>query len=328
MYIINKLYNCGIFQGAGKHKHYFEGWYFKNVDKEEQNVISIIPGVSIEENKEKSHAFIQILDGRTYKSYYIPYDMKEFSFSEESFEFTIGNNHFSHSGIELHIVTEDIVLQGKLQYSNPLHWPTGITSPNSMGWYAYIPIMECYHGVLSLQHNILGQIKLNDRMINFDGGMGYIEKDWGTSFPSSWIWLQSNHFERENISFMLSIAKIPWKQRSFSGLISGLWYNHKLYRFATYTGSKIDYLQFKDEETRIKVSDRNYNLFIEAKPGNSGSLKAPQKGAMTGSVMESISGTMSVKLSDKRSDRIILETKARCCGMEIAGSIHDLLTLP
>lgn len=328
MYLINKLYNCGIFQGADKHKHYFEGWYYKHVDKGEQNVISIIPGVSIEENKSKSHAFIQILDGRTYKTYYVRYGMEEFSFSKKSLEFTIGNNHFSDKGIELDIANEDIVLQGKLVYSNPVYWPSGITSPNSMGWYAYIPIMECYHGVLSLQHNILGHMKLNDRTINFNGGKGYMEKDWGTSFPSSWVWLQSNHFDIENVSLMLSAARIPWRQKSFTGLISGLWHDNKIYRFATYTGSNIDYLQSNDKETNIRISDKSYNLLIEAKPGNSGSLQAPVKGAMTGTVMESISGVVRLKLNDKKTGRIILETEARCCGMEIAGNTQELLTLP
>ena len=215
MYAINKLYNCGIFQGAGKREHYFEGWYFKHVDKEEQNVICIIPGVSIEESEAKSHAFIQILDGRTYKTYYVRYDIEEFKFSKKSFEFTIGNNHFSDKGIELNIETEDIVLKGRLVYFKPVHWPTGVTSPNSMGWYAYIPIMECYHGVLSLQHNILGQLELNDRVIDLGGGKGYMEKDWGTSFPSSWIWLQSNHFDIENISLMLSVGKNTLETKKF-----------------------------------------------------------------------------------------------------------------
>jgi tocopherol cyclase len=328
MYSIDKLFNCGIFQGANKRKHYFEGWYFKHVDKGEQNVISIIPGVSIEEDASKSHAFIQILDGSTYKTYYIRYDIEEFKFSKKSFEFTIGNNSFSDKGIELNIETEDIVLQGRLVYSKPIHWPSGITSPNSMGWYAYIPIMECYHGVLSLKHNIFGQIKLNNRMIHFDGGIGYMEKDWGTSFPSSWIWLQSNHFETENTSLMLSIAKIPWRQKSFLGVLSALWHDNKLYRFTTYTGSKIDYLQLNDRQIIIQISDESYNLYIEAVPGESGSLQAPVKGAMTGNVMESISGIASLKLRDKKTGKVILEGKAHCCGMEIGGNTQELITLP
>jgi hypothetical protein len=324
MYIFNKLYNCGIFQGAGKHRHYFEGWYFKHVDMAEQNILCIIPGVSIEENKAKSHAFIQIIDGSTYKTYYVRYDKEAFSFSKEHFQIRIAENVFSDKGIELNIEAEDMKLHGKLTYSKSTRWPSGIASPNSMGWYAYIPIMECYHGVLSLQHKIEGQIKLNDRTIDFDQGMGYMEKDWGTSFPSAWVWLQSNHFDIENSSLMLSIAKIPWRRKSFIGFIIGLWHENKLYRFTTYTGAKINYLKFKGKDVSIKISDKSYDMFIEAQQGNFGSLQAPIKGAMTGSVMESISGTVNIKLNDKKTGRSILDTKARCCGMEVAGNIQEL----
>jgi hypothetical protein len=127
---------------------------------------------------------------------------------------------------------------------------------------------------------------------------------------------------------MLSIARIPWRQRSFSGLICGLWHDNKLYRFATYTGSKIDYLQLNDYEANIKISDKNYSLLVEAKPGKSGSLQAPIKGAMTGNVMESISGTVNIKLHNKKTGDVILEAKARCCGMEVAGKTQELLILP
>ena len=33
MYIISKLFNPEIFQGKFKRKSYFEGWYYKIVDK-------------------------------------------------------------------------------------------------------------------------------------------------------------------------------------------------------------------------------------------------------------------------------------------------------
>ena len=33
------------------------------------------------------------------------------------------------------------------------------------------------------------------KKIFFHGGKGYTDKDWGTRFPTTWIWLQSNHFQ-------------------------------------------------------------------------------------------------------------------------------------
>lgn len=328
MYLFSKLYNCGIFQGEGKIKHYFEGWYFKHVDKERQNILSIIPGISIEKDKSASHAFIQIIDGSTYNTYYVTYKIEDFSFSKDSFEIRIADNVFSGKGIELNINETEISLKGKLNYSNQIKWPSGITSPNSMGWYAFIPIMECYHGVLSMHHSIWGHLSLNNRIISFDGGIGYMEKDWGTSFPSSWVWLQSNHFDIENTSLMLSIAKIPWSHKSFTGLITGVWCNSKFYRFTTYTGAKISDIYFTDNEVNVKIVDKNYELLIEATQGKSGSLKAPVKGAMTGKILESINGEATIKLHDKKIGSYILDTKAHICGMEIAGDTQELLNLP
>ena len=51
-----------------------------------------------------------------------------------------------------------------------------------MGPFSYLPLMECYHGILSMDHNISGSIDYNDQTIDFNEGRGYIEKDYGKSF--------------------------------------------------------------------------------------------------------------------------------------------------
>lgn len=58
-----------------------------------------------------------------------------------------------------------------------------VRSPGIMGWYAWVPTMECYHGVVSLDHAISGKLMIEDQAHDFNGGRGYIEKDWGKSFP-------------------------------------------------------------------------------------------------------------------------------------------------
>jgi hypothetical protein len=53
-----------------------------------------------------------------------------------------------------------------------------------MGPYAFVPFMECYHGILSMDHKINGQLIIHDEIIDFTGGKGYMEKDWGQSFQA------------------------------------------------------------------------------------------------------------------------------------------------
>lgn len=60
---MNKMFlikNPDLFQGKkylNKKNNYFEGWYFKNTNKEKG--ISFIPGININEKKKK--AFIEVI---------------------------------------------------------------------------------------------------------------------------------------------------------------------------------------------------------------------------------------------------------------------------
>ncbi|RPI92529.1 MAG: hypothetical protein EHM32_09050, partial [Spirochaetales bacterium] len=106
------------------------------------------------------------------------------------------------------------------------------------------------HGVLP-RHRLHGTPAFGKHQhrcdtIRFEGGRGYIEKDWGTSFPESWIWLQGNTFPDGETSFMLSIAKIPWRGRHFNGFLCFLYAGGTLHRFMTYTGARINEIRLDE----------------------------------------------------------------------------------
>ena len=98
---MSKIWNPGVFQGRGKKKDYFEGWYFKSVSKDENTAFAIIPGVSITRDHSKSHAFIMIMDARHQQLYYFKYPLREFWASKDKFDIRIGNNCFSTNGIRI-----------------------------------------------------------------------------------------------------------------------------------------------------------------------------------------------------------------------------------
>ena len=115
---MNRLFlikNPELFQGERiltKNKDYFEGWYFKNTNKE--NGISFIPGINIEKNKPK--AFVQVITNDT--SHFINYSINDFSYSHNPFIIKIGNNKFSKDGIHVDIKTEDTNIKGDIKYTN------------------------------------------------------------------------------------------------------------------------------------------------------------------------------------------------------------------
>src|SRR4030042_6412444 len=227
-----------VYHGLGEKANFFEGWVYKRVDSSRKNILAVIPGVFISQNEQESHAFIQVLDGSTHRSHYQRFPLSQFQTASGQFHISIGPNSFSkhHLNLDLH---DHPHLRGQLQFEQLQSWPVHWSSPGAMGWYAFVPFMECYHGILSLDHRIDGERRMDGQQINFENGRGYLEKDWGKSFPQAYIWMQCNHFEQPSISLTLSIAKIPWLKGSFRGFIIGFLFGDRLYRFTTYNGAEL-----------------------------------------------------------------------------------------
>ncbi|MCF0147663.1 MAG: hypothetical protein HUJ77_04610 [Clostridium sp.] len=257
-----------------KKKCYFEGWYFKHQSKELS--ISFIPGINIKRNGDK-YAFIQIITEN--KSYNIKYDYKDFSISKDKLTIKIKDNIFSLNGIIINIKNKDINIKGQLIYNN-------ITTIKGdiMGPFAHFPFMECFHGVLSLNHTVEGSLFINYEEFKFNEDKGYIEKDWGRSFPDKYLWVQSNYFNNNDLSIMVSIANIPFLGFKFIGCIAIVYYEGKEYRLATYNGVKI--ISYNEKEVIIRKG--KYRLEIEIEELHPQKLLAPNSGEMIRTITENI----------------------------------------
>jgi hypothetical protein len=325
-YSAKKRKNPEYFQGNKKKKNYFEGWYFKMVSGDDSSIMSVIPGVSLSENGEKQHAFIQIIDGKTATTSYFTYPIEDFAFSKKKFAIRIGKNYFSEDSLSLNIQNDTISITGTVFMSNTVKLSRknkGRKKLAIMGWYRFAPFMQCYHGVVSLNHTLNGSIKIDAKSFNFDNGIGYIEKDWGKSMPSSWIWMQSNSFASENSSFMLSIATIPWMGKSFTGFLGFFLHDGKAQRFGTYSHAKLEIETSNSETIKITISDKKYTYQLETYRNKSGMLKAPVKGSMDRRIAESIDAKLKMTVLDK--DGIVIFTDSTSiAGLEIVGDMEEL----
>ena len=247
-YDIRKLKDTTMFQGNKKRKKYFEGWYFKMVSADGSSILSVIPGISLSHNGEEQHAFIQIIDGKTANTFYYDFPIEDFAFSKEKFAVRIGSNYFSEDSLILDIQDGTTSIKGEVNMSDQVYLSQNKKKKVSiMGWYRFVPFMECYHGVVSLHHNLKGTITKDNETYKFDNGVGYIEKDWGKSMPSSWIWMQSNNFNSEKTSFMLSVANIPWVGKSFTGFLGFFLFDGIVHQFGTYTHANIK-IKFRHDQ--------------------------------------------------------------------------------
>ena len=320
----NKLtafFNPEQFQGWGKTKNYFEGWYFKLINESGSKAFAFIPGIAMDAN-EKKQAFIQVLDGIKKTAAYHQFADTDFKPSAGKFLLNILGNSFSESHLKLDLAA----IQGELIFSGNIPWPKPFYSPGIMGPFAFVPFLECYHGIVSMNHAIEGSLIIDGEIIDFTGGRGYIEKDWGRSFPSSYIWMQTNHFSEEGISLKASVAKIPWLGSSFVGFISGLWVHDRLIQFTTYNGTKLRKC-FADKSTvELVMENKKHRLEILAKRDGATALASPILGLMDGRIEESMTSEIEIQLYDKLGKKLIFSGTGKHTALEVAGKISEILT--
>jgi tocopherol cyclase len=311
-----------IFQGDLKNKNYFEGWYFKHVSDDLEHVYSFIPGVSL--NSRDPHAFIQVINGITGSTQYITYPLDQFTSDTKSLRLKIGDSVFTDKYIDLNIHHEKINLTAHIDYSNIVKYPRNILSPGIMGWYSFVPYMECKHGIISVNHDLKGEITIDGKSVDLDNGKGYIEKDWGTSFPEAWIWIQSNNFTESGTSFNFSVAKIPWLGRFFVGFIAFLYLKGRFFLFSTYNKSKITQIDHDISSITISMKNNNSVLRVKVVKNSFGELRAPDSGDMSRRIKESIDSTVDLTLHDSAGN-LIYEDSGKRAGLEIVEDIFNYI---
>lgn len=272
-----------------KSRPYFEGWYFKH--QLGNKIIAFIPGIN-QESGCVTTAFLQIIASDSV--YQLTFPIKECCIDSKACYIRLGKNVFTKDGILLDIHTAELTIKGTLLYRNPHPIAYSI-----MGCFRYLPLMECKHEVISMSHRITGTLLMQGESISFDKAVGYIEKDWGHSFPKSYLWLQCNDFYPEKCSIMLSLAHIPLWGMEFTGCICAIHYRGNEYRIATYLG--VMPKKTTPEHIVLKQGDYCLNIrIIDASAPVSYALNAPDKGKMNRTIKEShlCKGVFTLKQKD------------------------------
>ncbi len=260
------------FHDAGKGP-FFEGWYLKH--QQGEKTLALIPSFHREKN---GHAFasLQIITGEGSWSTVLP--PESFWASRDEFQVRAGGISCSSQGLHADLSLPGLRIQGEVRYG-----PFAPPRKDMMGPFRVLSFLPCHHGVLSLFHSLSGQLSVNGELWDFAGGQGYLEKDWGSSFPESYLWThcfweqQGKHF-----SLMAAAASVPLGPAVIRGCICALLLGDKQVRMATYLGARV--LQWGKDGVLISQGP----LLLEIRPLSQKGhlLQAPQEGAMSRGVRE------------------------------------------
>jgi len=278
-----------------------------NNDNETTNPITmaVVPGVFLDhQGTNESHAFIFVtMNGE--KQHYYRFDIEtELDYylldsdddHDKNHYIKIGNNTFSQNGMVLDLVPRQntnvvddasISIRGSVDYSDLSPWPIpSVWNLGAMGPVGYFlaPFLECYHDVLSMDHILEGKLVVTDEesgkgnqiILTHTNSRGYVEKDRGRSFPSLWIWMQTNSFPQHvGSSLFFSVARIPilgreesegfslvdfvrqrfLQELEFPGFTAAVWLHDtkRLIPFATWSGAYFEDLKVTEEFVSVTM---------------------------------------------------------------------------
>lgn len=320
--------NPDIYHGKKKRKNFFEGWYFKIVQPRTGYTYCFIPGVFIASEEGYSHSFIQVLKGNENDFNYLRFTKDEFSASTSEFNLKVEESSFSLNQININIDKPNEKIFGTLNFYNIIKWPDSVVNPGSMGFYNYLSFMQCYSQVCAVDGCIMGKLSINGEIVDFTGGKLYIEKNWGRSFPYSYIWVQGNSFREGDGSVTCSIGHIPlpFPCRSFTGFLIGIYASGRFYKFTSINRSTLS-INCNNEKVIMETKNREYLLRLEAsyKQEVFMNLYAPCDGKMIPMASETLNGNLTVTLYDKKRNLIIFNDDCSSAGIELSGNYMGLI---
>ncbi len=324
--MLKKVLNPELYHGLKKKVNFFEGWYYKINDKENKYSFAFIPGISKGEIVEEGHSFIQVIDGYKHTSTYLKFTKDNFRTNTKPFSIEINNNIFSLKELKLNHYDKDIHLVGSLRFIDSIKWPDSWLNPGSMGFYNYLVFMECYSHVCCLDGNIVGKLLINNEEIDFTGGKVYIEKNWGSKFPESYIWVQANGFLDTSAALSMSLGRVPLWFKHFNGFLTAFAFDKKIYKFTTMNHSKKNLEFINNHDVRVIFEKDNLELRIEtmSKTTDFIDLKGPSGSKMNLEVKESIISEVKVELIDLYKEVLLFQEISKNSGIEFMGDVRSL----
>lgn len=324
-------------------RDFFEGWYYKMVDKSSMTSLIVIPAVFFNKENDESHAFIMqgiVVTNDRGDIVRNDIEIRNFSIDEveiknsknDRFDLRIGDNIFRNDFISLN--TEGLVT-GEVYFDDVKPLPTNFFYPSIMGFFSYVDKffgMQCVHKVLVIDSQLDGflQIEHNEAVsVNLTDGRGYIEGDYGSEFPSQYVWLSSNHFGTNmGSSILLSFAVVPIpNERStlfeFNGFLGYIYDADKeqFFKYGSYTGAVIevnggDFTAIDKETSSISIVIKDLQHIVKitavGERANAVKLWGPVKDAtgkfkMQRFVEEMLNAQIHVSVQKRSSGQVVFE---------------------
>ncbi len=261
----------------------FEGYYFKQGTG--KNTIAFIAAKG-QDRSGIPFASVQVVTpGVAFSAEYPPEKAQVHAAIPE---IRIGPNRLGMGGLVVDIEGGGHSVWGALSFGPPTQPKTDV-----MGPFRFLPGLECRHSVVSLLHEVRGQLIVDGLKRTYIGAPGYIEGDAGRSFPRRYLWTHCFPPQIEPRSLMLSVAEVPYAFSRFTGVLAVIRFSYRELRLATYLGAKV----VENRDGRVVVRQGEWMLTAIFNRSQRMPLSAPVDGRMARAVGECLSGSARYRLT-------------------------------
>jgi tocopherol cyclase len=283
-----RKYNPSSLQGNFNREKYFEGWFQKIYSAEHKSSFIIIYGYATR-NSHATFGFIQV---------HIPEQEPILMHFPKDEVFCDSAQHLVHIGKhilsskQIVINTEEMGINLSLMDNEPIQ-----TFSNSMGYNYVIPNLPCYHSVLNKAHAVSGEISNKHTHYSLVNEMGYLEKNWGTSFPEKYIWLHAVDPKDSEVSLLFSQAEIVWFGRKFTRHVGHLHYDGKVLDLRKLKKCVVSISTISSQNQLIRISSTSIQLELSIALDQKILFKGPQDGILSREIVHHTDAVMDVSLS-------------------------------
>ncbi len=252
-------------------KNCFEGWYFRQQAKD--FTCAFIPAISYDEEGRMKGSLQVVLPHKAWTFYYghpVNINMKDSLFV------VLDKNVFTDGCIHLDIDEPDLRIKGDIYFDDEPAAKFHVMGPLDV-----LPL-PCKHKIWAMEQTLSGVLAINGKAVSFDGGKGYLEADYGRSFPDKYFWTHCNWFRRADLRITCAAAEMPVAGKFFRGCFACIDNHGEKIKLATYKGCRIEHYS----PSGFRMRQGKYLLEGWKMEGTPVTLRSPVNGQLTGRTEE------------------------------------------
>ena len=291
-----RIFKPTTLRGNLERNKFFEGWFQKIYSKEQKASIVIIYGYATQNTQDK-FGFIQILFPNQVNEI-IYFNRNAFSCDPHQHIVRMGENVLTTEIIN--IKTNDFTIHLKLKNNQ-----VSKTFKNSMGYSYFLPNLPCYHAVLNTGHRVSGEIKQKNERFIIENEPGYLEKNWGTSFPETYYWLHAVDPNDPAVSLLFSRAEIEWIGRKFIRHVGHVRYDQKQVDFRSLKNFTVSILNSSEDKHEVQMTSNTLQLNISISHKSKVQFKGPFDGGLSRDIIHFPDSIIQIRLVENSKIRML-----------------------